>query len=290
MLWLKRNGRAAPVFAFPDPHAEEFIRMLESGGVPAFRSVESCADTISLLLRGCSPTPKIDATLPRVVTNLIEGAASGMLNEVEAGEVFAALGVNRPAQVVLATEAPVDTGSSGFPMVAKLVSEDLPHKTEMGAIQVGLESLEEVVEAITTMKASVAVKKPDAHIDGILVQEMIKGLGEALIGVTRDPLIGPIVTVAAGGLITEIYKDASVRPAPVSIETAREMVNEVKAFALLRGYRGKPKGDIEALARTIVAVSTLATCPDVEEAEINPVLVRPEGKGIILLDALIRKA
>ncbi len=213
-----------------------------------------------------------------------------MLNEVEAGEVFAALGVNRPAQVVLATEAPVDTGSLRFPMVAKLVSEDLPHKTEMGAIQVGLESLEEVVEAITTMKASVAVKKPDAHIDGILVQEMIKGLGEALIGVTRDPLIGPIVTVAAGGLITEIYKDASVRPAPVSIETAREMVNEVKAFALLRGYRGKPKGDIEALTRTIVAVSTLATCPDVEEAEINPVLVRPEGKGIILLDALIRKA
>ena len=132
-------------------------------------------------------------------------------------------------------------------------------------------------------------KVPGARLDGVLVQEMRSGLGEALIGLTRDPLVGPVVTLAAGGVMTEIYKDASVRPAPVSLDMAREMVDEVKAFALLRGYRGKPRGDVEALAQAVAAVSALATRADVQEAEINPVLVGREGKGVILLDALIRK-
>ena len=287
---VEATDSAAPVFAFPIPHAKESIRMLEAGGVPAFRSVESCADTISLVIKGTAPSPKVDVALSQEAVSLIDNAKSGVLNEVGAGAVFAALGVNGPAQLVFAPDAPVDTGNLRFPVVTKLVSEDLPHKTEMGAIRIGLENAEELVEAISGMKASVAEKKPGARIEGVLVQEMRKGLGEALIGVTRDPLVGPVVTVAAGGVMTEIYKDASVRPAPVSVETAREMVSEVKAFALLRGYRGKHKGDVEALARAVAAVSALATRPDVEEAEINPVLVGPEGDGVVLLDALIRKA
>ena len=281
---------AAPVFAFPIPHAEASIRMLEEGGVPAFRSVESCADTIAMVVNGAPPVPPVDAALPDAATQLLDKAEKGVLNEVEAGAVFAALGVDGPAQVVLAPDDKTVPSTLKFPVVTKLVSQDLPHKTAMRAIRIGLKTPEELAEAIAEMKASVAKKKPDARIEGVLIQEMRSGLGEALIGITRDPLVGPVVTVAAGGVMTEIYKDASVRPAPVSLDTAREMIAEVKAFALLRGYRGKPKGDVDALAKAVSDISNLATRPDVEEAEINPVLVGPEGEGVVLLDALIRKA
>ena len=283
------NASAAPVFAFPIPHAEDSIRMLEAGGVPSFRSVESCADTIALVVNGAAPVPKVDASLPQTTTSLLNAAADGILNEVEAGAVFATLGLKGPAQVVLEPEAIIKTGDLRFPVVTKLVSVDLPHKTEVGAIRIGLHSEEDLIEAVRGMKTSVSAKRPEARIQGVLIQEMCSGLGEALIGITRDPLVGPIITVAAGGVMTEIYKDASVRPAPVSVETAREMVGEVKAFAVLRGYRGKPKGDLEALAHAASAVSKLAARSDIVEAEVNPVLVGRENEGVVLLDALIRK-
>ena len=281
---------AAPVFAFPIPHAEESIRMLEAGNVPSFRSVESCADTVALVIDGPNPTPLVDATLPEAANSLLSNAETGVLNEVQAGEVFKTLGLNGPAQAVLAPDAAIEVGDLRFPVVSKLVSEDIPHKTEMGAIRIGIQSQDALVEAVNGMKANVAAQKPDARIQGVLVQEMCSGLGEALIGITRDPVVGPVVTVAAGGVMTEIYKDASVRPAPVSLETACQMVSEVKAFATLRGYRGKPKGDLEALAKAVAAISNLAVRADIEEAEVNPVLVGGENEGVVLLDALIRKA
>lgn len=280
---------AAPVFAFPIPHAEESIRLLEAGGVPAFRTVESCADTIALLVNRKGPVATHAADLPHKATALLDRAASGVLNEVDAAAIFAEIGITGPAQMVFAPDMAIDAGDLRFPLVAKLISQDLPHKTEVDALRIGLRTADALAQAVTDMKASVAEKKPDARIEGILVQEMRQGLGEALIGITRDPQVGPLVTIAAGGVMTEIYKDVAVRPAPVSIETARDMIAEVKAFALLRGFRGKPKGDIEALARTVTAVSWLAVRPDIEEAEINPVLVGTEGDGVVLLDALIRK-
>lgn len=283
------DDTAAPVFAFPIPHAEESIRLLEAGSIPAFRSVESCADSVALLMAGTAPSLRPDVTLPELAQTRLNAAESGVLDEIEAGAVFTAMGLNGPAHLVLSPDAEPETGPLAYPLVAKLISRDLPHKTEMGAIRVGIESAPDLVKAIEDMKTSVAERKPGARISGVLVQEMGKGLAEALIGVTRDPLVGPVVTVAAGGVMTEIYKDASVRPAPVSLDMAREMVDEVKAFALLRGYRGKPMGDVEALAQAVAAVSALATRADVQEAEINPVLVGREGKGVILLDALIRK-
>ena len=280
---------AAPVFAFPIPHAEQSIGLLEAGGVPAFRTVEACADALSLLVNARAPVPLLNVSVPDQVRKLIHEAEPGVLNEVAAGAVFSALGIAGPRQLVLPVDAQNrETPGVTFPVVAKLISKDLPHKTELGAIQIGLGDVDALETAIAAMRQSVANKKPDAQIEGVLVQEMLDGLGEALIGLTRDPLVGPVVTVAAGGVMTEIYKDAVVRPAPVSIETAHEMIAEVKAFGLLRGYRGKPKGDLDALARAVVAVSQLADLERVNEAEINPILVRPEGEGVVLLDALIR--
>jgi acyl-CoA synthetase (NDP forming) len=281
----------APIMAFPLPHAPEALAMLEAGGVPAFRTVECCAETIDLFMH----PPKVgraatQSSLPPKTIELLEAAPSGVMDEVAAGAVFSSLGARRPGQIV--------TGPDGalpailpfpFPVVAKLVSPDLPHKTDAGAIRVNIADRAELDTAIADMRRSAEAYKPGYRLSGLLVQEMCLGLGEALIGITRDPLVGPVVTLAMGGVMTEIYRDTSVRPAPVSTETAWTMIDEVKGFALFKGFRGRPRGDIEALAQAISTVSTLALSDVVEEAEINPILIRSQGEGAVLLDALIRR-
>ena len=121
----------------------------------------------------------------------------------------------------------------------------------------------------------------------VLVQPMIAGVGEALIGYRVDPDAGPLVLLAAGGIYTEIYRDRSLRLAPVDTETACEMIAEVRALKLLTGYRGKPAGDIDALAQAIAALSRLAADPDVVEAEVNPLIVSPQGAGVVAVDAVV---
>jgi succinyl-CoA synthetase beta subunit len=117
---------------------------------------------------------------------------------------------------------------------------------------------------------------------------MIAGVGEALIGYRVDRDVGPLVLVAAGGIYTEIYRDRSPRLAPVDTETAVEMIAEVRGLKLLTGYRGKPAGDIAALAQAIAALSRLAVDPAVVEAEVNPLIVRPQGEGVVAVDAVVR--
>jgi acyl-CoA synthetase (NDP forming) len=120
---------------------------------------------------------------------------------------------------------------------------------------------------------------------------MVTGLGEVLIGYRVDPDVGPLVMVAAGGVLTEIYRDRSLRLAPADLATAHEIIGEVRGLALLAGYRGGPKGDLDALAKAIVALSRLAIMDEpVAEAEINPLIVRAEGEGVVAVDALVRLA
>ena len=134
-----------------------------------------------------------------------------------------------------------------------------------------------------------AERKPDAEIDGILVQQMQSGLAEVILGFRRDPDVGPVVVLGVGGTLAELYKDIAIRVAPVAVEEARSMVEEVTGLAVIRGYRGMPKGDCEALAEAIVAVSQLASdrFADVAEAEVNPLLVLPEGEGVVAVDGLV---
>tara|TARA_R110000751_G_scaffold194305_2_gene299722 strand:+ start:2887 stop:4929 length:2043 start_codon:yes stop_codon:yes gene_type:complete len=277
---------AAPVIAFPLPEAPEGLAMLEAGGVPTFRSVEVCAETAAMLLGACAPDPVPEAPLPARAAALLDAAGPGVLDELDAGEVFAALGAPRPAQALFDLALPIVDPGLGWPVVAKLVSAQLPHKTEAGAIRVGVPDLAALRAAAAEMRAAAEAHAPGLALRGMLAQEMRRGLGEAIVGISRDPLAGAVVTVGQGGVMTEIYRDAAVRPAPVSLETAREMIAEVRGFALLRGFRGRPQGDLEALARLVADVSRIALHPRVEEAEINPVLVGREG--VVLLDALVR--
>lgn len=281
---------AAPVMVFPLPYAPESLAMLEVAGVPNFQNVETCAETVALFLSPFEVAPPAVQTLPEAAVELLAAAPAGLMDEVASGAVFEALGARRPAHILLALGEPLpQTLPFPFPVVAKLVSADLPHKTEAGAIKVGLSDRAALEAAIAAMRTSAEAHRPGYRLAGILVQEMRRGLGEALIGVTRDALAGPVVTVGMGGVMTEIYRDTAVRPAPVTVESARAMLAEVKGFALFRGFRNKPKGDMEALARTVAAVSRIALSDQVEEAEINPVLIGAEGEGVVLLDALIRR-
>ena len=139
---------------------------------------------------------------------------------------------------------------------------------------------------------SVAQHAPAARIDGILVQAMTTGVAECLVGFKRDPHVGPLAVVAIGGTLAELYGDVAVRCAPVSADIAIEMIESLQGAPLLRGFRGRPKGDIPALARAVAAMSELARFTgayQVLEAEINPLIVKVQGDGVVAADGLIVK-
>jgi succinyl-CoA synthetase beta subunit len=177
----------------------------------------------------------------------------------------------------------------GFPVVAKVLSADIPHKTDAGGVVLNIADDFALSRAAQSILANVNQRHPSASIDGILVQRMEKGLAEVILGYRRDPEVGPVVVLGVGGVLAEIYEDISVRMAPVGLDEARRMIDEVKGLAIIRGYRGLPKGDCEALAQAIIAVSQLARLQEqeVSEAEINPLLVRREGEGVVAVDGLV---
>jgi hypothetical protein len=129
--------------------------------------------------------------------------------------------------------------------------------------------------------------KLGSQISGFIAQPMAKGVGEAILGYRLDPLVGPVVALGAGGVLAEVYRDIVLRPAPVSAEEAMAMIALVKGLAPARGYRGMTKGDLAALARAVANFSRLAAIPRVTEAEINPLIILPEGQGVVMVDALL---
>ena len=281
----------APIIAAPIPHAPESLHLFNASGVPAFRTVEAVAEgTAALFAPRPLPVPAIgDEALPDGVRAALATAPKGPLTEVEAGYVFKALGLDAPLSTMLAADGalPPEIGFPG-PYVLKTVSRDILHKTDIGGVALGIADRAGLAAALGTMRTRVTDALPAARIDGYLVQQMATGgLGEAIIGLSRDPVAGPMISVGVGGVMTEIYKDLSLRPAPVTVPQATAMLREVQAFALVRGYRGAPTGDLEALAEAVARLSLLALDPCVQEAEINPMLIMPEGRGACALDALI---
>ena len=168
----------------------------------------------------------------------------------------------------------------------KILSADIPHKTDAGLVKLNVEpayAQAEVARMLDTARGAF----PQARIDGALVQRMERGLAEVIVGYRRDPEVGPVVLLGAGGIAAELRRSYCVRIAPVSVEQAHAMIEEVRELALIRGYRNLPRGDVEALARAIRSMSLLAALENVSEAEINPLLVREEGKGVVAVDGLV---
>ena len=177
----------------------------------------------------------------------------------------------------------------GGPVALKILSADIAHKTEAGGVALGLADGPTAARAAREIEKRVKTHSPHAKLDGFLVQKMERGLAEVILGFRRDPLVGPTITVGLGGVLAEIYKDAATRLAPVDEAEARQMIEQVKGLATIRGYRNLPRGDVAALARAIATFSTLAhpAFADVSEAEINPLLVKRDGEGVVAVDGLV---
>jgi acyl-CoA synthetase (NDP forming) len=291
---LLRFARAdKPVAVFLVPQADASMRLLAEAGIAAFRTPEACADGIRALLAWQAPRPDDTARPPERAAAAVRDAAGETLDELGAARLFAALGIDCVTSTVIAPDAldsqPLDIS---FPAALKILSPDLPHKTEIGGVALRLTDAASLRAAGRAMLTRIAAARPDARLAGLLAQPMEQGLAEALIGYRLDPQVGPIVTLAAGGILAEIYRDMAVRLAPTDFGTAREMIDEVKGLAPLRGYRGLPAGDLDALAAAIVALSKLAALTErpIAEAEINPLLVKPRGQGVVAVDGLVRFA
>ncbi len=267
-----------PICAFLVPQADAAIRLLGDAGIAAFRTPEACADGVRAYLDWQKPR-----TLPDVGDIAEAGAlVAQAVDEPGARAVFAALGMRDTARRIDPDAPPADLV---YPVALKAASATIAHKTEAGAVALNIADPSALRAAAADMKARLG-----AQISGFIAQSMAKGVGEAILGYRRDPLVGPIVALGAGGILAEVYRDVVLRLAPVTEAEALEMIALVKGLAPARGYRGLPKGDLAALARAVAAFSRLAAIPDVGEAEINPLIILPEGQGVVMADALLAAA
>lgn len=225
--------------------------------------------------------------LPRV--RLPAGAAS--FNEVQAKRILGACGIRTPKEILSeGAEAAVAAARQiGFPVAVKVVSADIPHKTEYGGVALDLADEQAVAAAVRRMDERIRRELPGARIDGYLVSEMVKGGTECILGVARDATFGPVVTFGLGGVMVELLRDVVSRLAPVGVDQAQQMMRELRTWPLLAGWRGAPAGDTDAMAQAISALSHLAVSQQdvIAEVEVNPVVVLPRGQGIVALDAVI---
>ncbi|MGX9963337.1 acetate--CoA ligase family protein [Roseomonas sp. F4] len=265
-----------PVAAFLAPQAEASLRLLAEAGIAAFRTAESAADCINAYCAWQAPR-KVPAPTPPATT------LPARPDEADARGLFAALGLDSPFAVMR------DTPPEGmaYPVALKILSPDIAHKTEVGGVILNIPDATALKEAAAAMRARVSAAAPQAKITGLLVQTMRKGLAEAILGFRRDPEVGPVVLLGAGGVLSELHRDIALRLAPVDLETARDMIAEVRALKPLSGWRNLPKGDLDALAEAVVAASRLAALPQVAEAEINPLMVGRPGEGVTVADAWV---
>lgn len=197
--------------------------------------------------------------------------------------------VTREALARTRDEAIARSLELGWPVVLKVSSADIPHKTECGAVRVGLENSEEVAAAYDGILEGARAHHPDARIDGVLVQEMIGAGVETIVGIDNDPRFGPAVMFGLGGIFAEAIGDVALRLCPIDERDAIEMIREVRGHALLDGARGTARADVDALAQTLLRVSALAMAGKdaIAELDINPLFVLPEGQGTVAADALI---
>jgi acyl-CoA synthetase (NDP forming) len=274
-----------PLAAFIAPEAPEALAALSQAGVPSFHTPEACADAIAAALA---------RQAPRVLQIRSSPPAAGdgrVLDELGAGAVLDRLGIARAPSVALdigITQAPALPFP--YPVAVKVLSAEIAHKTDVGGVALGIKDGDALIATIRKIAADVAEQNAGARAERVLVQPMLIGLGEALVGYRVDRDVGPLIMVAAGGVLTEIARDRSLQMAPVDFAMARDMIAEVRGLIPLSGYRGRPKGDLDALAQAIVALSRLADDPTIAEAEINPLIVRLAGQGVVAVDALVKLA
>jgi acyl-CoA synthetase (NDP forming) len=214
-------------------------------------------------------------------------AGNTRLGEIEGAEILKCYGFDiLPAGLAAtARQASEIAEKLGFPVVMKIVSRQILHKSDAGGVKLNLASKSEVEDAFREISASAAAYDPNAVIDGVLVQKMASGGEEIILGVKRYPIFGPLLMFGFGGIFVEIFRDVAFRLAPIGRNEARRMVRSIKSFKLLSGFRGRPRTDIPELERIMVKLSDMAVNhPEIVEMDVNPLLVHAEGHGATVAD------
>ena len=277
---------AKPVLAYVSPHAPHLVRLLNGQGIPAFATPESCAAMLRALRRPApSPLPVPTPADPE----LLAGLPAGTLDEAESKALFARVGVTVVREGVARDAAAAEAAARamGGEIVLKILSRAIAHKSDLGGVAVGLGAAQ-VQAACAAMLARLHAAGAPAP-DGFLVQERVRGGVEMILGFHRDPQLGAVILLGAGGVAAELFQDTTLRLLPITRADAEAMVEEVQAARLLRGWRGAPPADIPALVDAILAFARLAEAagPRLLEAEINPLFVLPRGQGVRAADGLV---
>ena len=290
-LWTGTRGATAglpmlkeanvPIFYVPDKLAQ---------GISALQKYHSWRDL--RLSRGFAAQQAMSQQQIQMLAELRPNGSSrgSALSEHRSKQLINAWGVPTNQEILAASSAEaVDAAQSiGFPVVLKVDSPDILHKTEAGVVRLGLQNAEQVAAAYDEIMSNARNHAPTGVLNGVLVQEMVAGGTEVIVGVSYDDQLGPVLLFGTGGIMVEVYNDVALRLCPINLEEAQEMIGQVKGARLLQGFRGSPKGDVTALAGVLVQVSQLAVNLEgqLSELDINPLIVLPEGQGVKAVDAL----
>ncbi len=215
-------------------------------------------------------------------------AGRTLLTEVESKEVLheAGIPVTVSKLATTAEEAAKIAKAIGYPVVMKVVSGDIAHKSDVGGVMLGLKTAKAVREGFEEMMARVKANAPGARIDGVAVQQLAEPGTEVIVGLTTDPQFGHVMMFGLGGIFVEVLKDVAFRIVPLEPRDASQLVREIKAFPVLEGVRGQEGADLPALEKLLLQVSDFATAhPEVRELDLNPVIARPDG--VIAVDARV---
>ncbi|WP_261574096.1 acetate--CoA ligase family protein [Frankia gtarii] len=301
------HGGKPVVTAWTSPiHDDPAYRALCAAGVPLFHSFGAAVRGLRALGRYSTfartyTSPFVDpatATARATATataadagRALLRAADGPLNEVESKRLLAGYGIPVVAERVAtsADEAVAAAAELGLPVVLKILSSDIAHKSDLGLVAVGVADEESVRSTFTRLLDRATALAPRAHLDGVVVQQMVADpVAEVILGLSHQPPFGPTITFGLGGIFTEIFRDVAFGVPPFDEARARAIVESTKGVALLRGARGRPAGDLDAVVDTIMKLQALAVDlgDDLAELDINPIIVRPAGQGVVAVDAL----
>ncbi|OHB67723.1 MAG: acyl-CoA synthetase [Planctomycetes bacterium RBG_13_62_9] len=294
-------GKGKPVLAcfLGVRKVEAGLEVLRQGGIPQYDSPESTVTTLRVMtdhVRWRNRPKRVVRLFPvnrRKVESIVERhLRQGILDigEAESKEILEAYGFATPKGSIATTadQAGNIAEQLGYPVVLKIWSPDILHKSDVGGVKVGLKSEQEVKDAFDLMMYRVPKKRPDAHILGVLVQEMVRSGREVILGMHRDPQFGPLMMFGMGGIMVEVLKDVSFYLAPLTAEEAKQMLLSTKTYHILQGVRGQEGVDIEAIAEGLQRLSQLVTeFPQIREMDINPYVVGVPGTTSIAVDARI---
>lgn len=287
---IKFGKYKKPLAVYIAPDAPEALKLLHQHDIACFRTPESCAEGIRAYLNTKAPKNNIEKSHNfKGISNKLKGSRNKNLSEKNSLEIFKEIGINTVHFEIFSNEEQAKHFASilGFPVAIKLLSNDFLHKTEIGGVELDINSMDSLISSyqkLSKISNNLNIKENEKK---FLMQKMEKGLTEIILGYRVDELVGPIVMIGPGGVMSEIFDDKSIRIAPVEISDAMEMIKEVKSLISVQGFRGLPKADMKVLAQAIVKISQLASVREIKDAEINPIIIKEGQEGLVAVDGLI---